>query len=48
MPQIDPAGVAQAFTDFFNIGPVAWGLSVLVGGSAAAVMVRLIISALWR
>jgi hypothetical protein len=48
MPEIDPAGVSRAFTDFFSIGPVSWGLSVLVGGSAAAVMVRLIISALWR
>lgn len=48
MPDIDPAGVAQAFADFFTIGPVAWGLSIIVGGSAAAYVVRLIFSALWR
>jgi len=48
IPDIDPSGVIAAFGDFLEVSVVQWTLSILLGGSAAAFILRLIISAFWR
>mgnify|MGYP005849592115 CR=1 FL=1 len=48
MPDIPVEGFANAFNAFFQMGPIAWGLAVIIGGSVGAFITRLLISAFWR
>jgi len=48
MPELPAQPAIEAFLQFFNIGIVGWGLTVLVGIALAAFAARMIIGAFWR